>query len=386
MCTRLFNNLNPLIPMTGRNFDWHYPLNTFLYRLPASEEVRSGVEKNALKNHEPMVWRSYYNSICTYLGSKELGYASIDGINEKGLVVNGLEDLLAHFQDAQMLLSEEGSLPLKVLNMIEEDRKAFTDKISIPTGTKLLCSLRWVQFVLDQFDSVRVAADYFRRNPDNIFVYSGEVPDGREEVAKAKLHLTLSDKSGNSAIIELRGDGFIVNESPDYTVATVTPRFEVQQLLLKPWLKKWQDPNQAFGLTLFDVPGGTATHQRFARASYFYHFSQPCWNEQSVLAQTRSLMATCATPLELHLEAKPGPESTPSATTRWSSISEHLRLRYHHFNSSSLLHQWADFSDFDKHCERVLLVKSVETDEEESSDFGNVTQSMRKCPIPFRQE
>jgi penicillin V acylase-like amidase (Ntn superfamily) len=387
MCTRIFNNLNSSIPMTGRNFDWHYPLNTYIYRLPAGDATRFGADQTLPGKNGYITWQAEHASICTYLGSDKLGFAAIDGINEHGLVANGLEDILANFNNAADIITGDGSLPENILKMIEADRNAFFDELPIPENAKLLCSLRWVQFVLDKFDSVRSAAEYFNENPDNIFVYSGNVPDGRDKVTKTKLHLTLSDSTGNSAIIELRGNGFSVNESPEYNVATVTPRFEIQQLLLKPWLDKWQDPKGVAGLTLYDVPGGTATHQRFARANYFYIFSTPFTDEQSVLAQTRSLMATCATPLGCHFKQNKDDDLIPSATSLWCSVSDHSNHRYHLINSLTLVHQWADFKGLEQECQRALLIdaNSSESDDLSVTCYGDLGDYMQTCSIPFMQ-
>lgn len=386
MCTRIFNNLNPDITMTGRNFDWHYPLDTYLYRLPAGGEMRIGAEPADLSASNPhMTWQAKHASICIYLGNDKLGFAAIDGINEHGLAVNGLEDLLAHFENDADIISKDGSATVNIIKMINEDRKAFFDKLPIPKNSKLLSSLRWVQFVLDSFDSVSSAANYFRENPDNLFVYSGNVPDGHVKVTKTKLHLALSDSTGNSAIIELRGDGFSINESPEYNVLTVTPRFEIQQLLVKPWLTKWQDPTSVSGMNIYDVPGGTATHQRFARASYHYMFSSPLSDAQSILAQTRSLMATCATPIGCNYKQSHDADVTPSANTLWCSISEHNQQRYHLVNSSTLLHQWTDFEDLGRECQRVQMIDANKNDTQDLAvtAYGNITEHMQTCPAPF---
>ncbi|WP_394248469.1 linear amide C-N hydrolase [Vibrio profundi] len=395
MCTRIFNSLNINTPMTGRNFDWHNPLTTYLYHQPASKALRIGFDLPSDSNEEAITWNATYASICTYLvddaktslatTNGNQNFATIDGINEKGLVVNGLEDLLAHFEDASRLLTESDSTPKDVIDIIKTDMQAFNDTLKAPEGSSLLSSNRWVQFVLDKFDSVRSAADYFRSNPDNLFIKSGEVPDGKNDGHKVKLHLTLSDSSGNSAIIELRCGKFIVNESPDYHVATVTPRFEVQQLLLQPWLKKWQDPQHFAGLSVYDVPGGTATHQRFARANYFYLFAKPKSDTDEVLAQTRSLMASCATPLGVHLERHPSEDAIPSANTLWTSVNDHRNLCYHFINANTLGHQWLEFDTNTSTTQRVKLIDANSDDSSQTTtpvpNYGELSQHLEPCSM-----
>lgn len=383
MCTRIFNSLNPSIPMTGRNFDWHNPLTTYLYRLPAGSSTRFGLKESP--NSEPIhTWKAQYASICTYLGDDDLGFAAIDGINEKGLVVNGLEDLFAYFKNVTDIVKSDDTIPKSIVDMIEADRSTYSTQPPVPDGAVLISSLRWVQFTLDTFNSVAEAANYYRANPDKLFVFSEHVPDGNNDT-NTKLHLTLSDPSGNSAIIELRGDGFSVNESPSYNVATVTPRYEVQQLLLLPWKKRWQHSADSTKSICHAVPGGTATHQRFARASYFYQFSQPSDSVQGVLSQTRSLMATCATPLNCHFEAES--KSVPSATTLWCSISEHATPRYHLVNSFTLTHHWLDFENIYQEPQRVKLVerKNDMANVFAANVYGNLRNELASCPAPFEE-
>lgn len=44
MCTRIFNSQNKEFPVTGRNMDWYWQLNSGLYAFPAGLE-RQGVDK-----------------------------------------------------------------------------------------------------------------------------------------------------------------------------------------------------------------------------------------------------------------------------------------------------------------------------------------------------
>lgn len=391
MCTRIFNSLNPSFPMTGRNFDWHNQLTTYLYRLPSGGSVRFGIDKSP-NNEAIHSWRAKYSSICTYLGDDNLGLAAIDGINEKGLIVNGLEDLFAYFKNLTDIVKSDNAIPQNIIDMIEADKTTYCKQAAVPDGAVLMSSLRWVQFTLDSFKSVREAANYYRKNPDRLFVFSEFVPDGEKDDDKktlTKLHLAISDSSGNSAIIELRGNGFSVNESPSNNVVTVTPRYEVQQLLLQRWKKKWDTQNEKRKFNLHSVPGGTATHQRFARASYFYQFSQPSESNQGVLGQTRSLMATCATPLNCHFESevKSEGDTIPSATTLWCSIGEHVHLQYHLVNSSTLAHHWLDFKNMYPEPQRTKLVENTNNKTEfySANLYGSLANELTSCPAPFEK-
>ncbi|MEC4725643.1 linear amide C-N hydrolase [Shewanella sp. D64] len=392
MCTRIFNSLNLEFPMTGRNFDWFSPLTTYLYRIPNSKEIRKGSLKQQahpmeFSTHEVFTWQAKYSSIASLVGNDELGLGSIDGINNQGLAVNGLEDLFAYFEDNDNIIDAGKIKPLALLKAIEKDRKAFLDQLEIGEDAQLLSSLRWVQFTLDCFDTVKAASNYFRENPDRLYIYSDDVPDGLDTVTKAKLHLTLSDREGNSAIIELRDGKFKIYESPEYNVATVNPGYDIQLELLKPWQKKWQQEVQIqdtlAGFTLFEVPGGPVSQQRFARAAYYYEFSQSASNRQNALAQTRALMASTATPL-CYNSMKHATVKGQSSNTQWCSVSDHAALSYHLISTYTMAPVWVNFDSPSDACERLLILER-DTDGEAISSalMGDVQQQLRPCNNPF---
>ncbi|UPQ88872.1 linear amide C-N hydrolase [Vibrio sinaloensis] len=364
--------------MTGRNFDWHYPLNSYLYHLPKGEEKYGGPD---LSDKRVLRWTAEFSSVCTYLGSDNFGLAAIDGMNEKGLVVNGLEDVLAHFINPADILSSEDALPTELLQQIANDGLESQQPRLDDEKSKRLSVLRWVQFVLDCFDSVQSAVRYFKANEDSLYIFSEDVPDGRPDKTKTKLHLTLSDSNGDSAIIELRGKGFSINVSRSYNVATVAPRYEVQMALLDFWQKKWQAPTKIGNAYAYQVPGGTATHQRFARASYYYQFSHSQVSDQQVLAQTRSLMSTCATPIGSNFKLN---GSEASANTYWCSISEHNLVRYHYFCLEKLTHSWLDLDSSNRACSRVLMTRSdPDLNDVLVSDNGDVRSKLKPSKLPF---
>lgn len=392
MCTRIFNSLNLEFPMTGRNFDWFSPLTTYLYRIPNNNEIRRG----SLKQQESTVnfsandvftWQAKYSSIVSLVGNDELGLGSIDGINNQGLAVNGLEDLFAYFEDNNNVIDAGKVNPLALIKAIEKDRKAFLDQLEIPKNAQLLSSLRWVQFTLDCFDTVKAASHYFRENPDRLYIYSDDVPDGLDTITKAKLHLTLSDRHGNSAIIELRDGKFKVYENPNYNIATVNPAYDVQLELLKPWQEKWKQEVQIqetlAGFTLFDVPGGPVSQQRFARAAYYYEFSLSANNRKNALAQTRALMAATATPL-CYNSMKYSTVEGQSSNTLWCCISEHAALRYHLINTYTMAPVWVNFDNLSNTCERLIILERDTDGEALSSELmGDVQKQLRPCDNPF---
>ncbi|MDN3380332.1 MULTISPECIES: linear amide C-N hydrolase [unclassified Pseudoalteromonas] len=103
---RIFNSQNKEFPVTGRNMDWYWQLNSSLYAFPAGLE-RQGVDQNfadteyGKNNTSILTWTSSYRSLVTVLEypSSKVAFAAADGLNEKGLVINALYDGETRFPD-----------------------------------------------------------------------------------------------------------------------------------------------------------------------------------------------------------------------------------------------------------------------------------------------
>src|SRR5690606_30747424 len=76
----------------------------------------------------------------------------------------------------------------------------------------------------------------------------------------ATLHLSMSDASGDSAIIEYIGGKQVIHHSRDYQVMTNSPIFEEQLALNVYW--------QQIGGTVM-LPGTNRAADRFARAAFY---------------------------------------------------------------------------------------------------------------------
>ena len=80
MCTRLTYLGPDNIVLTGRSLDWTVPMDTSIWVQPA------GIERNGSAGPDSLQWTSRYGSL-TAVG---YGAATIDGFNERGLLVNVL--------------------------------------------------------------------------------------------------------------------------------------------------------------------------------------------------------------------------------------------------------------------------------------------------------
>ncbi|MEB3243187.1 MAG: linear amide C-N hydrolase [Cyanobacteriota bacterium] len=210
-CTRVLYTAPGGTVITGRSMDWMQDIRSNLWAFPA------GIERNGGGGARTPRWRSRYGSVI--VSGYDLGTA--DGMNEKGLVAN-------------------------LLYLAESNYGA-------PNGKPVLSTSLWAQYVLDQFASVEEAVRHLRGEPFRIA--APLLPNG----ARAQLHLSISDASGDSAILEYINGALLIHHGRQYTVMTNSPSFD-QQLALNTY---WQTIG---GLTF--LPGTNRAADRFARASF----------------------------------------------------------------------------------------------------------------------
>ncbi|RYV03561.1 choloylglycine hydrolase [Shewanella sp. OPT22] len=354
MCTRIFNNLNAHFPVTARNMDWAVFMNTYLYRM-GSGESRVGLSKQTAKIHSLPIknilkWDSLYASISTVVGDDAQGYATVDGINEKGLVVNALSDSDSTYQSTQ----------------------------AMPEDAEIISALRWAQFTLDRFMTVAEAANYFRKC--KLVLITENVPDTAVEKHPAQLHLCLSDPSGNSAIIELEQGQFIVHESSEYKVATNNPNYDAQLQINQYWQFLWGKSPVFNKRPVVSAPGGDSSTQNFARGSYYMSFSEPLDNIEQSISQTRFIAAACAAPLGFN----PYQYSAGQMPhTIWCNVADSSRLEYYFCESQSMGQMHIDFSDSENETERVQVTTVKKGMYQPLMASGNINKKLKACSPLF---
>jgi choloylglycine hydrolase len=211
-CTRtLYVGADNLV-ITGRNMDWKEDMASNLWIFPAGLARDGAAGPNALK------WTSRYGSVI--VSGYEAG--STDGLNEKGFVAN-------------------------LLYLAESD-------YGKPGGGRPLLSISaWLQYALDSYATVAEAVEALRAEPFDILAPT--LPNG----APAALHLSLSDSTGDSAILEYVDGRLKIHHGAQYRVMTNSPVYD-QQLALDAYWKS------IGGLTF--LPGTNRAADRFARASF----------------------------------------------------------------------------------------------------------------------
>lgn len=166
-------------------------------------------------------WTSKYGSLIVS------GYdiATVDGMNETGLVAN-------------MLWLESSDYP-------EDDGSTPQMSLSV-----------WAQYFLDNYATVAEAVADLKARPFHVVTRDVPVQPGR----LTTVHLSLSDASGDSAILEWIDGELIIHHGPEYRVMTNDPPYPEQLAVAAYW--RGVNPREM-------LPGTTRASDRFVRAGTY---------------------------------------------------------------------------------------------------------------------
>ncbi|CAJ1495183.1 linear amide C-N hydrolase [[Mycobacterium] burgundiense] len=268
MCTRVVYLGSGDRIITGRSMDWKAEIGTNLWSLPR------GVERTGLAGAGSATWTSKYGSVVA------TGYdiCTTDGLNEAGLAMNLL--WLAESEYAQSV----------------DDRPGISLAL-------------WGQYVLDNFATVAEAVTALSANP--IRVVTAEVPgEGR----LATLHLSMSDPTGDSAIIEYIDGAQVIHHGRDYQVMTNSPTFDKQLAINEYW-------HQIGGVVM--LPGTNRAADRFVRASFYVNAIPKTDDRQVSVAAVLSVIRNASVPYGITTADEPNISST-----RWRTAVDHKDRRY----------------------------------------------------------
>ncbi len=268
-CSRILYETGNGTYITARGMDWNDPTaKTALWVFPRGMKRDGGIGKN------PVKWTSKYGSVIASFYNA----ASSDGMNEKGLVAN-------------------------VLYLAESD---YGDPAKI--GKPTLSIVAWVQYFLDNYATVKEAVGAMNDAP--FTVVAPILPNGRA----AQLHLSLSDPTGDSAILEYIGGKLTIHHSPQYKVMTNSPVYEQQLALNAYW--------DLIGGNKF-LPGTISGADRFVRLSYNLKSSPKYKDPKLALASAFSQIRAVGMPLGL---ADP---DHPGVSTLWRTVADHSAKVYY---------------------------------------------------------
>ncbi|NYT81988.1 linear amide C-N hydrolase [Alcaligenaceae bacterium] len=282
--------------ITARSMDWKTDVGTNLWVFPR------GMQRSGEAGPNSVLWTSRYGSVIAS------GYdiSTTDGMNEAGLVAN-------------------------VLWLVESSYPGYDDK------TPGLSIAAWAQYVLDNFATVQDAVDALKKQPFTLV--TDKVPG---ENRLATLHLSLSDASGDSAIIEYIDGKQVIHHSRAYQVMTNSPVFEKQLAMEEYW-------KQVGGTVM--LPGTNRASDRSARAMFYANAIPKSTNELESIASVFSVIRNVYVPYGIAT-----PEEPNISSTRWRTVADQKRMRY--FFESALTPNvlWVDLAklDFSENTGKVL--------------------------------
>ncbi|MBA0206916.1 linear amide C-N hydrolase [Pectobacterium aroidearum] len=307
-CTRLvYKDINnPDYPITARSMDWAEDTETNLWIFPR-ELKRSG----AAGPHS-LEWTSKYGSVIASAFDSNPNMASTtDGVNEKGLAAN-------------VLWLAESEYPK-----------------TAPTAKKPGLSIAaWAQYVLDNFATVDEAVKALQE--EKFTLVTKDLP---HQDRKATLHLSLSDSSGDSAIIEYIDGKQVIHHNKDYQVMTNSPTFDQQLTLNAYW-------DQIGGNVM--LPGTNRAADRFVRASFYVKHVAPnklipgvaekskIEKDKADLATAFSIIRNASVPYGYSL-----PDMPNISSTRWRTVIDHKSLQYFFESAVSPNIFWVDLKKID---------------------------------------
>lgn len=288
-CTRVvYKGPNNTI-LTGRSMDFAIPIPANLWVFPR------GMTRNGEVGPRSFAWTSRYGSVA----ASSWDIATSDGMNEKGLVSN-------------------------MLWLVESEYPEFN-----PQGDKPGMSISlWAQYALDNFATVAEAVEAFRKEE---FVIVTDYIPGTEKYST--IHLSLSDPTGDSAILEYIGGRLVIHHSPDYIVMTNSPVFEEQLAILRYWQ---EIPPNAF------LPGTNRAADRFVRAHHYIRHVTQTDDPDVAAASVFSVIRNTSVPHGIAIEGYPN-----LSTTQWRVVADHRRLRYYFEDVLRPNVFWMDLGDMD---------------------------------------
>jgi len=322
-CTRLvYLGANEQV-ITARSMDWKVDVGTNLWVFPR------GMERSGEAGKNSATWKSKYGSVIAS------GYdiSTTDGMNEAGLVAN-------------VLWLVESSYP-------EHDAKK--------PGLTIAA---WAQYVLDNFATVQEAVDVLRHEPFSII--TDNVP-GEERLAT--LHLSLSDASGDSAIIEYIDGKQVIHHSRSYQVMTNSPTFEKQLVIDEYW--------KQIGGTVM-LPGSNNATDRFARAAFYVNAIPKSEDLVEAIASTFSVIRNVSVPYGIST-----PDQPNISSTRWRTVADQKNRVY--FFESALTPNvfWTDLKTLD-FSEKTGKVMKLELGPNQINVYAGNANEQYKEAKPFK--
>lgn len=326
-CSRLLSANNGQAVLVGRNMDWPENVDSNLWFLPR------GINRNGLREGNAVVWTAKYSSIVAASTIKGQSFVS-DGINEKGLEAN----------------------------LLWLDENDFGKRDETKPG---LSAALWAQYFLDNYFTVAEVVKAVRAGGYQIVDFNVPmfIPTVGITEARASMHISLADKTGDSAIIEYLNGEPVIYHDRKFTIMTNSPTFDKQQENLKQY--------QGFGGNK-PLSGTVEADDRFVRASFYLkNLPQPN-NLREAIAHILSVTRNVSQPFTVALD----PDHPNISFTIWRTVGDLTNGYYYYESTISPYLIWVDFAEFDS----KAGAPAMKLDLSKNPDYcGNVSKLFQKA-------
>ncbi|WP_036285121.1 linear amide C-N hydrolase [Methylocystis sp. ATCC 49242] len=286
-CTRVLWSAGDGQVFVGRTQDWTEKASSAFRIYPRGIERKGAVAEN------PHKWTSKYGS--AVLSAYDIG--THEGVNEKGLSAHAL------------YLAVEAAFG-------ERDPKR--EAIGI---------MQWVQYYLDNYATVAEAVE-----AQESFTFQIEpliLPNGYPTL----VHVSLSDKSGDSAVIEYIDGKARIYHDKRFTVMTNEPTYDKQIENLKQYRTFGEDK---------PLPGERTPTDRFVRAAYYANGLPTPASREEGAAFMFSVIRNVSVPFGLG-----DPDRPNVASTIFRTVQDLTRGRYYFESTYAPNVIWIDYAKLD---------------------------------------
>jgi penicillin V acylase-like amidase (Ntn superfamily) len=273
--------------LIGRTNDWTERVGSAWRVFPRGIERAGAVALN------PHKWTSKYGSLV--LTGYDAG--THEGVNEKGLA--------AH-----------------VLYLAEASDYGQRDP-----GREGLGIMQWAQYYLDNYATVAEAVEAMKTF--DVQIEPLVLPNGSPTL----LHVSLSDASGDSAVLEYIGGKLVVHHDRRFNVMTNDPTYDKQIENLKQY--------RTFGGDL-PLPGERKSMDRFVRAAVYVNALPKPANKEEGAAYMFSVIRNVSVPFGLG-----DPDRPNIAPTYFRTVQDLTSKRYYFESTYAPNVVWLDFSKLD---------------------------------------
>lgn len=271
-CTRVVYHGTDSLFVVARSLDWKTPIPTNLYVYPR------GIKKQSSNLDNCRRWTSKYGAVYA------VGYDGgiTEGMNEKGLVINGLFCKTAVYE--KEAVSKDDPRPYMSLAV-------------------------FVAWLLD--NNATVDEVIAQLKPQD-FRIQGATFDGG---TVSTLHWGVTDATGRSIIFEFVDGRLTINEMDDYRAMTNDPEWPSMRAIIDYW-EKIGGKNM--------LPGSVTSPDRCVRANYFAHHVEAVGDQALGVSIARSVLMNSCVPYTYQIVDEPNLSST-----QWRSYSDTRDLCYY---------------------------------------------------------